>query len=226
MAAQPGRGGGNLTTPQNSIRVLIADDHPIIRTGLKAAVEYAAGLTCVGEATDADTAVELNSSLNPDVLLLDLQMPNGGGIGATKRIIAQQPDARIVILTSFDSQEEIKEVMDAGAKGYILKSSASSEIIGAIRAVDRGGTVLDPQVATKLLRPSANSDDGFPQVTEREKEILRLMSQGRSNRQIGEKLNLAEATIKSLVTVIFRKLNVSDRTQAVFLASQRGIIPL
>ncbi len=208
------------------IRVLIADDHPLVREGLKAVIARARGVELVGEATNGAEAIKLAASLQPDVILLDLRMPHGGGITATEQIIAQRPDARIIVLTFVDTDEEIKNALDAGAKGYLLKSSTYEKIVQAVRVVAEGGAALDPQVVAKLLDRLTHPDDQAPQISKRELEVLRLVADGLGNRQIGERLNLAETTVKSHVATIFRKLDVSDRTEAVVVAARRGIIEL
>lgn len=205
---------------------MIADDHPLVREGLKATIARARGLVLVGEASNGAEASKLAASLDPDVILLDLRMPEGGGIAAMRQIMERRPDARIIVLTSFDSEEEIRNALDAGAKGYLLKSSRSADIVEAIRVVAAGGATLDPQVAAKLLVSLTHRSDEVPKLTKRQTEILRLISEGFSNVQIGERLNLAEATVKSHLTTIFKTLQVSDRTEAVVVAVRLGIIEL
>jgi len=205
---------------------MIADDHPLVREGLKATIARARGLVLVGEASNGAEASKLAASLDPDVILLDLRMPEGGGIAAMRQIMERRPDARIIVLTSFDSEEEIRNALDAGAKGYLLKSSRSADIVEAVRVVAAGGATLDPQVAAKLLVSLTHRNDEVPKLTKRQTEILRLISEGFSNVQIGERLNLAEATVKSHLTTTFKTLQVSDRTEAVVVAVRLGIIEL
>ena len=147
-------------------------------------------------------------------------------IAAMRQIMKQRPGARIIVLTSFDSEEEIGNALDAGAKGYLLKSSRSAEIVEAVRVVAAGGATLDPQVAAKLLVRLARRNDPVPKLSKRQTEILRLISEGFSNPQIGKRLNLAEATVKSHLMTTFRALDVSDRTEAVVVAARLGIIEL
>ncbi len=209
-----------------SIKVLIADDHPMVRAGLRATIAEADGIELVGEASNGAEAASLSLSLVPDVMLFDMRMPDGGGLGAIEQVVAQRPDARIIVLTSFETEDEVKKAIDAGASGYILKNSGGVDISAAIRAVYEGGMPLDPRVASKLLSRSAGRRGQTLPISTRQREILGLISRGSSNAQIAGHLHLAEATVKAHLTNIFRILGVSDRTQAVVIAARLGFIEL
>ena len=215
-----------MSRSHHPITVLVADDHAIVREGLISAFALADGLRVVGEAMDADEAVNMSSSLQPDIVLLDLHMPNGGGVTATERILSDRPEARVVILTSYDAARDISSALNAGAMGYLLKSSSSDDIVRAIHVVAQGGAALDPKVAATLLQGISRGGDQIPQITNRQLEILQLISEGLGNLQIGEQLHLSVPTIKSHITEIFRQLGVSDRTEAVVVAMRLGILQL
>lgn len=213
------------------IRVLLADDQRLMRDGLRTLLELEDDLEVVGEAENGRTAVELAGELQPDVVLMDVRMPEMDGVEATRQLAARQPECRVIILTTFDDESIIFEGLRAGALGYLLKDVSGEELAAAIREVHRGGALIQPSVARKVLAefsrlPAAPSPapvlpgDG---LSERETEILKLVSRGLSNKEIALRLSLTEGTVKNYVSAILQKLGVQDRTQAALKARELGI---
>jgi two-component system NarL family response regulator len=207
--------------PSEVIRVLVADDHPILRAGLVALIDGRPDMTVVGQATDGQEAVELFRGLAPDIALLDLRMPALGGIETIAAIRAEDPQARLVVLTSFASDEDIYQALRAGAKGYLLKDASGDELIECIRAVFEGRTCIPPAIAAKLAERV-----GTVELTTREREVLALIAKGKGNREIGASLDVTEGTIKVHVNNILTKLGVASRTEAVNIAVRRGLVRL
>jgi len=203
------------------IRVLIADDHAVVRLGLRALLEAEPDMEVVGEVADGAAAVEAHGRLHPDILLADLRMPGMGGRELIAAVQKTAPDAKIIVLTSFDGDEDIFRAVQAGARGYLLKSSPPEDLLQAVRTVHGGGRLLAPEVAARLAE-RVNS----PSLTAREVAVLELVAKGLSNKEIGGALFLAEDTVKNHLKHIYAKLDVSDRTEAVLVAVQRGIIVL
>jgi two-component system, NarL family, response regulator len=206
-------------TASKAIRIVTADDHPLIREGLSALISVHPDMSIVGEAADGATAIRLFNELQPDVLLLDLQMPNGSGLEVIDRLIAQDPLARIIVLTTYDTEQLAAKAMSAGASAYILKSSVGRRLLDTIRAVMRGQRYIDPSVAS-AIQAHAHAEE----LTSRETDVLQLISKGNSNKLIGEQLQISEQTVKGHVKNIFLKLGANDRAHAVALAVKRGII--
>ncbi len=206
---------------ENTIRVLIADDHPVVRTGLALMLKYEPDMEAVGEAGNGSEAVALFRLHRPDVTLMDLRMPQMDGAEAITAIRAEFPAARIILLTTYDGDEDIYRGLRAGARAYLLKDAPCEELLETIRAVNAGHKRITLEVGAKL----AERMDG-PQLTEREREVLRLMAAGRSNQEIGAALFITEGTVKFHVNHILNKLNVSDRLQAAMTALKRGIASL
>jgi DNA-binding NarL/FixJ family response regulator len=206
-----------------AVRVLVVDDHPVVRDGLVQLLSAAEGLEVVATAANGAEAVELATTSTPDVVLMDLSMPVLDGCEATRRIVAADPDARVLILTSFTDQEGIVDALDAGAVGYILKDAEPVELLGAIRAVARGESPLDPKVAAALLRSRATRghDAG---LTGREREVLALIAGGLANKQIARRLGISEKTVKAHLTNVFHRIGVTDRTQAALWAERHGVV--
>jgi DNA-binding NarL/FixJ family response regulator len=203
------------------IRVLIVDDHPVVREGLRGILGVESGIEVVGEAGSAAEAVTAARALAPDVVLMDLRMPDGDGVQATTAVLAQVPRCRVVVLTTYENDADILRAVEAGATGYLLKDAGRGELAQAIRAAARGETVLAPSVAAKLVS-RLRSPVG---LTAREMEVLRLVGAGRTNAEIGRALFISEATVKTHLLRTFGKLGVSDRTAAVTVALERGILP-
>lgn len=211
------------------IRILLADDHPVVRDGLRAMLGTQPDFQVVGEAGSGAEAVQYAAQLQPDVLLLDLEMPEIDGATALAKIRAANPDARVIILTAYDSDERIVTAVTAGAKGYLLKGAPREDIFNAIRVVHVGGSLLQPIVASKLMQHIRNQSarpSGTVDLTPREIEVLRLLAQGKSNKQIAADLVITERTCKFHVSSILAKLNAANRTEAVKIAAQRGLIHL
>lgn len=214
------------------IRVLLVDDQRLMRDGLRTLLELEDDLVVVGEAASGEAAVNAFAGLQPDVVLMDVRMPGVDGVEATRRIRAHWPDARVIILTTFDDDEYVFEGLRAGAQGYLLKAIAGAELAGAIRIVMAGGALIDPAVTRKVvaefarLAPPARAlDAGLAEpLAEREIEILRLVAQGLSNREIAQQLFLAEGTVKNYVTAILQKIGVRDRTQAALRGRELGLL--
>lgn len=206
---------------ENTIRVLIADDHPVVRTGLALMLKYESDMEAVGEACNGHEAVALFRQHRPDVTLMDLRMPDMDGAEATTTIRAEFPMARIILLTTYDGDEDIYRGLRAGAKAYLLKDAPCEELLDTIRGVYAGQKRITREVGEKLAERM-----GGPELTEREREVLRLMAKGRSNREIGAALFITEGTVKFHVNHILNKLDVNDRTQAVIVALKRGIASL
>ena len=208
----------------DKIRILIADDHPVVREGLSGLVAGQPDFEVIGLAADGDSAVKLHGSLAPDVTLMDLRMPGLDGVGAIKAILAQQPSSRIIVLTTYDSDADILRAIEAGATGYLLKDTPREELFRAIRAAARGDSVLAPAVAARLMtRMRAPAEES---LSAREIEVLQLVAQGASNREIGKSLHISTATVKTHLIHIYGKLGVDDRLAAVTTALERGIITL
>jgi DNA-binding NarL/FixJ family response regulator len=203
------------------IRVLAVDDHPLVRAGLRAMLASAAGIEVVAEASSAAEAVAAARAHEPDVVLMDLRMPGGDGARATALVLAERPGCRVVILTTFDNEADIVRAVEAGATGYVLKDATREELVRAIRAAADGKITLAPSVAAKLVT-RMQSPAGLSQ---REIEVLALVSVGRTNAQIGRVLLVSEATVKTHLARAFGKLGVGDRTAAVTTAIKRGILP-
>jgi DNA-binding NarL/FixJ family response regulator len=211
------------------IRILIADDHPVVREGLAAMLERQEDMEVVGDAPDGAAAVARAAETSPDVILMDLRMPVMDGVEAMRAIAARQPSVRFIVLTTYDNDEYIFKGIEAGARAYLLKDSPREELFKAIRAVHRGESLIQPSVASKVLDRFAtlSRQAQSPELlSEREKEVLRLMATGAANKTIASALFISESTVKTHVQSIFQKLDVSDRTGAVTQALQRGIISL
>jgi DNA-binding NarL/FixJ family response regulator len=205
------------------IRIMLVDDHPVVREGLRGMLEAEPDLTVVGEAGSGDEAVALDRVARPDVVLMDLRMPGLDGVGATRRILREQPGRRIVVLTTFETDADILRAVEAGASGYLLKDASRTELANAIRAAARGETVLAPSVAGKLVNRVRNPEPQ-PPLSAREVEVLRLVAKGGTNADIGRALHISEATVKTHLLRVFGKLGVSDRTAAVTTAMSRNLL--
>ena len=216
------------------IKVLIADDHRVVREGLAAILKTKENIVVVGEAQDGHEAVEKARSLLPDVILMDVSMPRMGGVEATRQIKRESPHIGIIALTMYDEEHYIFDLVRAGATGYLLKDTDSAQIVVAIRAIYRGESLINPSVASKILaefsllaqkkgkKPSGVDHD----LSEREITVLRLVAEGKTNKEIANCLDLSEKTVKNHVRNIFHKLQVYDRTQAAILAIRKGLIEL
>ncbi|AFZ06969.1 two component transcriptional regulator, LuxR family [Oscillatoria nigro-viridis PCC 7112] len=204
-----------------TIRILIVDDHSIVRQGLATIINRDPEMTVIAQAEDGQQAIACFTEHQPDVTLMDLRMPQMGGVEAITAICTQFKPARIIVLTTYDGDEDIYRGLQAGAKGYLLKDAKPNELLNAIRMVNRGQQYIPPEVGAKLVQRMSN-----PELSDRELEVLRLMGQGMSNSDIATALTIGESTVKSHVNRILSKLGVSDRTQAVITAVKRGIVSL
>lgn len=221
------------------IRILVVDDHPIVRSGIVGLLEAEPDFDVVGEAVDGETALELAAALEPDLVLMDLRMPGMGGVEATRRILADALAAgakrRVLVFTTYESDDRILAAISAGASGYLVKAAPAEELLAGVRAAHAGQTVLAPALAVQLAQAlsgqldpagvdAARGPDPSPRLTARETEILALVAEGLSNPGIAERLTIGESTVKTHLLHIFEKLDVSDRTRAVTRAMELGLI--
>ena len=207
--------------PSKTIRILLVDDHYVIRMGLAAILGLEPDLRVVAEAEDAAGAVSAFREHRPDVTLMDLRMPGGSGVEATEAIRREFPEARIIVLTTYDMQEDIHRALQAGARGYVLKKASREELVAAIRHVHAGDRYIPPEVAGRLVERA-----GAEELSAREVEVLRLAARGLSNKGIAEALEFTEHTAKAHMKRILAKLGAADRTEAVTIALRRGIVSL
>ncbi len=212
----------------NEVRVLIADDHPLFRKGLRTLLRSMPQTTVVGEATSGRETVELAQTLEPDVVLLDLQMPEGGGLWAIRELANRWADVHILVVTLFDDDESVFAALRAGARGYILKDADEADMMRAIEAVARGEAIFSPAIAARLMDYFAANratphGAAFPDLTDREREILVLIARGRSNSQIADELSISLKTVRNHASNIFNKLHVVDRLQAALRAREAGL---
>lgn len=204
------------------ITILLVDDHPVVRHGLRGMLETEPGLTVIGEAASGAEGVTLTAELNPDIILMDLRMPGMDGVEATTTILARTPHARILILTTYETDRDILRAIEAGAGGYLLKDASAAELARAVRAAARGETVLAPSVASTLVRQARLP--AAPSLSAREVEVLRLVSRGFANAEIGRELHVTESTVKTFLQRAYAKLGVDDRAAAVTKAIEQGVI--
>jgi DNA-binding NarL/FixJ family response regulator len=212
-----------------SIRVLIADDQPLVRSGYRMILDERPDLELVAEAEDGEQAIALAHELDPDVILMDIRMPTLDGVEATRRLVEAGCQARILVLTTFDLDEYVYAAVDSGASGFLLKDVKPEQLVDAIRVVAAGNSLFGPAATQRLMErfappPSQTAANRLDQLTEREREILKLIAQGRSNAELAQQLYLSEATIKTHVSAILRKLGVRDRVQAVIAAYEAGLV--
>ncbi|MCF7876163.1 response regulator transcription factor [Candidatus Bipolaricaulota bacterium] len=212
-----------MSSDGENIELFIVDDHRVVRSGIKALVETEPSLEVIGEASDGREAVAKASQRSPDVILMDLVMPEMDGVEATKRIIEDNPEGKILILTSFSEEERIIQAIKAGATGYLIKDASPDELVGAIRDVYQGESTLDPKVAGTVLRSMQNEEESSEDLTERETEVLELVSEGLPNDDIADRLYISERTVRSHVSNILGKLDLANRTQVALYAVRKGI---
>ncbi|GGS68511.1 DNA-binding response regulator [Planobispora rosea] len=210
-------------TPGTPIRLLIADDHPVVRDGIRGMFTGDPDFEVLGEASDGARAVELARALNPDVILMDLRMPGTDGVAAIKELARLGSAARVLVLTTYDTDRDVLPAIEAGATGYLLKDTGRDELLRAVRTAARGEAVLSPSVATRLLGQVRTPADP---LSARELEILHLIADGATNREVAARLFISEATVKSHVLHIYTKLGVNDRAAAVATAFRRGLLTL
>jgi DNA-binding NarL/FixJ family response regulator len=212
-----------------TLRILIAEDHPLFRKGVISLLSSVPEFEVVGEAATGEEVVLRAADLQPDVILMDLQMPEVNGIEATRRILQESPSVRILVVTLFEDDESVFMALRAGARGYVLKDSDEEEMLASIRAVGKGEAIFSPAIATRVLAFFAASPPGgippraFPTLTEREREILNLIAQGHPNPSIARQLSLSAKTVGNYVSNIFTKLQVADRAQAIIRAREAGL---
>jgi NarL family two-component system response regulator LiaR len=206
------------------IRVLIADDHTVVREGLRAFLELQDGIEVVGEAGDGEEAIAQADAKNPDVILMDLVMPKLDGVGAMRELRERLPAIRVIVLTSFLDDERLLPAIRAGAAGYLLKDVEPAELARAVRAAHAGQAMLAPPVAARLVRAVAEGAGQRERLTAREREVLELIARGRSNKRIAFELGISEKTVKAHVGRLLAKLGVADRTQAALLAVREGLV--
>ncbi|HYS80686.1 MAG TPA: response regulator transcription factor [Anaeromyxobacteraceae bacterium] len=211
----------------SKIRVLIADDHAILREGVRALLAVTPDIEVVGQAADGREAIEACKKLDPDVVLMDIAMPGLGGLEATIEIRKQGLRSRVLILSQYDDREYVRRLLKAGVSGYVLKKSAGSELVGAIRAVHKGGLVLDPEVARAAMAESdgqRTGGDPYETLTDREKQVFRLVAEGRSNKEVADDLGISVKTAMSHREHVMEKLDLHNRTELVRLALKLGVI--
>lgn len=210
------------------IRVMIADDHPVFRHGLRSLLSALPDIAVVGEAADGEDAVRLAAELDPDVVVMDLKMPGLDGVEATRRIVRRAPGAGVLVVTMFEDDDSVFAAMRAGARGYLVKGADSPDVVRAITAVARGEAIFGPSIATRVLgyltRPLSSQDERiFPELTAREREVLSLIAGGQGNNAIAARLALSPKTVRNNVSSIFAKLQVADRAEAIVRARRAGL---
>jgi len=205
------------------IRVVVVDDHELVRAGLVELLAPADDIDVVGTAADGDAALEAVSAHRPEVVLMDLSMPGVGGAEATRSILADHPDIRVVVLTSSSSSSEVLGALDAGAIGYLLKDASPDELRGGIRAAARGDSPLSPKAARAVIAARGGGQEA-PELSAREREVLICVAEGLPNKLIARRLEISEKTVKAHLTSIYQQINVSDRTQAALWAARHGLI--
>jgi DNA-binding NarL/FixJ family response regulator len=204
------------------IRVVLVDDHAVVRSGLTQLLDASGDIAVVGTAADGAEALDVVRETQPDVVLMDLQMPGVDGVSATRAIAEEQPSAAVVVLTSFSDSERIVAALDAGALGYLLKDADPEDVLEGVRAVSRGESPIHPRAARQLLTARASGPTG-PQLTPREAEVLGLVRAGLANKQIARRLGISERTVKAHLTSVFQRIGVADRTQAAVWAERNGL---
>jgi DNA-binding NarL/FixJ family response regulator len=209
-----------------TIRILVADDHPVVRDGLVAMLGTQADFEVVGEASNGLEVIRKAQDLQPDVILLDLEMPEMDGVETLRQLRATCPNVQAIVFTAFDTDERIMGAVQAGAKGYLLKGVPRNEIFNAIRVVSQGGSLLQPVVASKLLQHISHQGSEPETLTDREAEVLQLLAQGKTNKEIAAALVITERTVKFHISSILAKLGAGNRTEAVTIAAQRGLVRL
>ena len=216
-------------TETPSVRVLLVDDEKLVRAGLRALVDGEQGITVVGEAGDGAEAISKTKALTPDVVCMDVRMPNVDGIQATRVLTERHPDSKVLVLTTFENDDYVHEALQAGAQGFLLKRAAPDAVVSAILTVHQGDSLLYPDAVRRLVAsaaPAAPTKPGLPMLSEREGEVLRLIARGLSNAEIAGELFVTVETVKTHVTSILGKLGVRDRVQAVIRAYETGFVPL
>ena len=206
------------------VRVVVADDHPVVRAGLEGMLSAQPEFEVVGQAADGNEAVRLASRLKPDVVLMDLRMPELDGVAATKEIKEHHPEVHVLVLTTYDSDADILRAVEAGATGYMLKDAPREDLFRAVKAAAKGEPLLAPRVADRLMRRMREPERD--KISGRELEILALVARGKSNKDVAKTLHISEATVKTHLIHTFSKLGVDDRTAAVTVALERGILHL
>jgi DNA-binding NarL/FixJ family response regulator len=220
-------GRNSMEHSMTATRILLADDHRMFRQGLRDMIERKTAFEVVGEAGTGQEALALAVQLHPDIVLLDIQMPNGNGVAVAQQLARTQPEIKIVMLTMYREDQQLVDAIQAGARGYLLKDADAAELISVLERVARGESALDPALTTRVfdaMRRLSTKQQARAQFTEREREILELVAHGHDNRTIALRLHLSEKTVGNRMSEIFQKLGVANRTQAALVARERGLL--